>query len=39
MMYDVAGDAKVRRNELRKVLGSNHVFEYSVDALKSFDFN
>jgi len=38
-MYTVAADAKVRRDELRKVLGSNHVFEYSVDALKSFNLN
>jgi hypothetical protein len=37
-VYKIADDAKVRREHLRKVLGPNPVFQYHMDALKSFNF-
>lgn len=38
-VYKIADDAKVRREHLRKVLGPNPVFQYHMDALKSFNFH
>jgi len=38
-MYNVANEAKDRRAKLSKILGNNPVFQYHMDALKSFDFN
>jgi len=37
-VYKIADDAKVRREHVRKVLGPNPVFQYHMDALKSFNF-